>query len=291
MARVTVPKLPDRDEPLRDLLARRKTTSQRLKRHAKAEKWMPIAVNETRPFGVVWFGDPHLDDDGCDWDSLLEHVNVCKRTKGLYAVNIGDSTNNWVGRLVSLYAKQDTKKSDARRLAKWFMKDSGVNWLLWLLGNHDVWNEGDAILSLISDGAVHLPSWSAKIEIRGAGQKWRVHAAHDFRGHSDWNKTHGGLKAAYKASDAELYVCGHRHDWGTQSFEVSGMGRVAHVARARGYKFHDDYARTNGFEESESGQSILTIFNPNARTPAGRILTFADVHAGAEVLKALRKGK
>lgn len=289
LGRQIVASLPDVDEPVEDLIARRAAYARRAATRRAAETWLPLEVPEAGPFGVMWFGDPHLDDDFCDWDTLLQHVELCKTVSGIYGASIGDATNNWVGRLMRLYADQNMTKGDARRVAKWFLKDCGVNWLLWLIGNHDEWNEGEAILGLIADGATYLPSWEARIELRAGGERWRVHCAHDFKGSSIWNPTHGPLRKAMMTGGlAELYVCGHRHTWAQQCVELEERGGVAHAVRVRGYKRHDHHAVVNGFPQGRVGAAVLTIFDPTASSPAGRVLTFADPVAGVKVLQAMR---
>lgn len=285
---VDIPALPEESEPVRDLIERRRKHSKRKIERQKAERWLPVQFSESEPFGVLWFGDPHLDDDSCNWDLLLEHVELCKTTPGLYAASVGDATNNWTGRLMRLYAQQDTTLTDARRLAKWFMKDAGIPWIFWLLGNHDEWEHGDGILGLIADSALYLPSWEARLEFRAAGHSWRVHARHDFPGSSIWNKTHGPARAAMKGGAAELYICGHRHEWAYQTFELEERDSVAHAVRTRGYKWVDHYAVTRGFPHTQSGAAVMTIFNPKAKTAAGRIMVFADPVLGADVLRSLR---
>lgn len=290
VGRMIAATLPEVDEPVENLIARRAAHARRAAVRRAAETWLPIDIPEAGPFGVLWFGDPHLDDDFCDWDGLCAHVDLCKSTPGLYGASIGDATNNWVGRLMRLYADQHTTKGDARRLAKWFLKDCGVNWLLWLIGNHDEWNEGEAILGLIADGATYLPSWEARLEFRAGGDRWRVHCAHDFKGSSIWNPTHGPLRKAMMTGGlAELFVAGHRHTWAQQCVELEERGTVAHAVRVRGYKRHDHHAVVNGFPQGNVGAAVLTIFNPLATSPAGRILTFADPVAGVEVLRIMRQ--
>src|SRR6185295_12348433 len=134
---IEIPDFPDEDISVEDII---KLQSQRFtKRMAShnAHTWFPIKVKSNKPIGICWFGDPHLDDNGCNWPVLERHVELCKTTEGLFGANVGDTTNNWAGRLVRLYANQDTSAKTARRLAEWFMLNSGVRWLIWLLGNHD----------------------------------------------------------------------------------------------------------------------------------------------------------
>ena len=158
------------------------------------------------------------------------------------------------------------------------------------MGNHDEWESGADILRLMNVAKVPMLDWEAKFEIRTPGTKRavRVHAAHDFPGHSMWNGTHGAMRAAKMVTDADLYVCGHRHDWGIQHFEVAGRDRCPLIIRTRGYKFLDHYATRNGYQQSQSGAAVLTIIDPTVLDPAGRVLAFPDVEQGVRVLKALR---
>ncbi len=280
---------PAKDVPIEKLRAQCRERFEYLHRADKAESWAPIHVKDKKPIGLLWFGDPHLDDNGCNWPLLEKHVALCVNTPGLYGANIGDTTNNWAGRLARLYADQDTSRRTAHRLAKWFLVDSGVPWLVWLMGNHDLWGDGAALLRAMNTQAVAMHDWEARFRLCfPGGQEIRVHAAHNFKGYSDWNIGHGPLKASYKSSDADLYACGHLHDWCVQQFEMAGRGRVPTLIRVRGYKWLDHYARQNGYDSSQSGAAIMTIFNPAAKDPAGRIMAFSDIEAGVAVLRVLR---
>ena len=287
-AAVDVVPLPDDSEPMDVLIKRRVKNFKRTTAAASADAWFPVNVRDDKPIGVLWFGDPHLDDDGCNWDMLMEHVALCASTPGLYGANIGDTTNNWAGRLTRLYGKQEASQSSARKFAKWFLADSGVSWLVWLMGNHDLWDSGaDILRSMDIHNRVTMRDWAARFELRFKGCKpIRVHAAHDFPGHSMWNENHGPLRAAKLGGTADLYVCGHRHTWSVGQFETPD-GRTPIVARARGYKWHDDYALVGGYHQAKHGAAILTIFDPKATGP-GRVLAFADAAQGVRVLQAMR---
>lgn len=281
--------MPDVDEPIAALISRRVDRYKKQTARAKAERWLPLHVPENQPFGVLIIGDPHLDDNGCNWPTLLRDVAIAGQP-GVYGVCVGDKRNNWVGRLVREYMDQETTASDGRRLAAWFLRDAGINWAFSVLGNHDLWNEGEAIASLIADRDLYIASWAARVELRAGAHKWRVHCAHDFPGSSIYNLTHGPARAAmFSGAAAEVYVCGHRHVPALQTFPIDETGRFVHAIRARGYKRHDSYARQQGYSEGDGGESIFLLFNPGARGPAGRIQPFTDPELGADVLKALRK--
>lgn len=282
------PPLPDTHEPIDQLRKRLRENFERKHARRLAETWLPIGIPEQGAFAFVWFGDPHLGDDSCNMPLLEDHVAIC-RQPGVYGACVGDYSNNWVGRLVRKYGDQETGRSSERELIKWFAKDCGVDWRLWLVGNHDMWNEGEAILGLIVDKAFYVASWQAQITLRGIRDEWKVHAAHSFPGQSMWNSNHGGLRQARMNSPAELLVEGHTHNFGLQSFERPGDGRVANLVQTRGYKWHDEYATVKGYYQGQSGASVMTVFNPDAKTAAGRITCFGDLETGADFLQFLRK--
>ncbi|MEM6903789.1 MAG: metallophosphoesterase, partial [Pseudomonadota bacterium] len=126
----------------------------------KASHFQPVIINSNEPIGIMWFGDPHVDDNGCNWPQLLKDIEIAKQP-GVYGVNIGDTTNNWVGRLVKKYAEQETTRTNAWRLCEWFLNDAGIPWLFWLLGNHDVWNDGAEIMKRMNIQKVLMHDWMA----------------------------------------------------------------------------------------------------------------------------------
>ena len=67
----------------------------------------------------------------------MRDADLMAKTPGVYAVNIGDTTDNWGGRLIRLYAENDVSRQTERKLARWFLQESGIRWLVWLHGNHD----------------------------------------------------------------------------------------------------------------------------------------------------------
>lgn len=289
---MTFPEIADRKEPLPELLSRRMKHFERLRAHDESATWHTIKINSRKPIGLAFLGDPHLDDDGCNWPLLMRHVALLRDQPGMFAVNIGDTTNNWVGGIARLFGKQETSQTSARQLAEWFLTGAGIHWAAILLGNHDAWNEGGEIIRRMVAGAkIESPvsDWAAKFELEFPnGSKVHVNAAHDFKGRSIYSTTHGPLREAIWAQndDADIYACGHIHYYGLQQIELPG-GRVPWLTRVRGYKEFDEYARVNGFHESKFGAASLAIIDPNA--PRGtRVTMFGDMVQGARVLAAMR---
>lgn len=290
---IQLPEFPNPDAPIEELMAARMRQFERTKLRKEAEDWFTVRVNDPKPIGIMWFGDPHIDDDGCNLPLLRQHAKIAATEPGLYAANIGDTTNNWSGRLVHLYAKQDTSKKTARRYAKWFLgsgkDDAQIPWIVWLMGNHDLWGDGADVLRLMNvHNRVPMLDWSARFKLvfpNGAERK--VHTAHNFKGHSMWHPGHGHIKAARFESDADLFIDGHLHNWFVHQFEMAGQCRAPVFARARGYKWFDDYATQLGHYSQRNGAAILTVFNPHVEG-AGRCTAFADVEQGLDTLRAIR---
>ena len=286
---ISFPRFPHKHPDTETIINRLAAETARKERRARAEKWFRITVTDPKPIGVLWFGDPHLGVL-CDWVALKRDVGYCASVPGLYGANIGDVADNWVGSLMRIAAEQDISRRTERQLAKWFLTEAGITWLVWLFGNHDEWNDGSDIMRLMDiHNKVPMFDWAAKFELRFPnGKKIRVHASHDFPGHSMWNSTHGPARAPRMLGNgADLYVCGHKHTWGIQQFEMPDADLCPVAVRVRGYKRGDPHARRLGFPEDQHACSVLTIFDPTAG-PAGRVLAFPDVDQGVKVLRALR---
>ena len=279
----TAPEIPPSHEPVDAMIARRKAAFQRKREAADAKRWMRFEIHEDAPFGLLFVGDPHADDDGCDLPTLERHLALMQRP-GLFGVGMGDWTNNWVGRLQRLYAEQGTTASDAWRFAEWMLRRPG--WLLLLRGNHDLWNGAGDPLRWIASGTA-MVDWSAQFVVGCGEYEVKIEAAHDFPGSSMWNKNHALLKRAkLVGQEADIYVAGHRHTFALHEEQDEYTGRVSWLARVRGYKALDSYAHVSGFgQQQDRGQSVLAVCEPAAR----RIRCFSDAEEGADYLRFLRK--
>lgn len=277
----------DEDEPITEILARQRRAFERKQQAAAARKWFPIQVRETKPYGILWFGDPHIDNSGCNWPLLEQHIAIA-RQDGIYGGNIGDTTDNWpwTGRLAKLWADSEVSSKTAKRMAEWFMFDAGVKWLVWLIGNHDAWNGGDEFYKKL--GAYHIPvlDWRAQFRlVHNNGSEAKVDAAHGRKGNSIYNPSHGTLRDARFGEEADLFVTGHIHSFKLDHFEIAERGHTTWLAQVRGYKWHDHYAWVNGFAEYQNGAAVLSVID----SETARIQCFADPEEGAEYLKWKRR--
>lgn len=278
----------DEEEPIDEILARLQKGFERKHKQASARRWFTVKVKEEKPYGLLMFGDPHLGDNGCNMPLLMRHLEIARKP-GIYGLNIGDTTNNWVGRLMRLYAEQETSAKTEKRLAEWFMFDAGVKWLCWILGNHDDWNGGADFQKRL--GGQHIPiiDWKAQFKIgHESGTEALVDASHGRKGSSIWNNLHATLRAAKLGEHADLYVTGHTHNFGLEDLEIAEKGVSSWLVQLRGYKWHDHYALTGNYAEHQRGAAVMAIIDPR-EDARRRVMCLEDVEMATDWLEWLRR--
>lgn len=286
----SVPAFPDESLPAEQILDHMERAFHQRKTAAAARKWFQISINENLPIGINWFGDPHIGSNGCNIALLRRDVKLVTQTPGMAGANIGDTVDNWSAKLIRLYADNDVSRKTERTLARWFLRDSGVKWMVWLEGNHDSMDgEFSTYLRTINANQIPMMDWRAQFVLAFPnGVKFKIDAAHNHKGHSMWNELHGQERAAVFEEDADLFIAGHHHNWAYKVKELID-GRVVTLARVRGYKFIDSHADRWQFPSQQQGASGVTIFDPITDSPTERIRFYADVAAGCRKLTYLRE--
>lgn len=268
---------------------RRVTRAKRIRATSDRMKDFHVGVRDSKPYGVLHIGDPHLDDDGTDLEELAEDLTIVNKTKGMYALCVGDLTNNWVGRLTKLYEHQQDGKKDAILAVEWFINTVGKNnWLAIINGNHDMWSGAENIVNwLCRNSDIPHADWKMRFRLKHtSGEDVTLNCAHDFKGHSMYHGSHGALKEAIFGTRDDIYSCGHKH---STSYLVEKIGdeKVCHMVRVAGYKVVDEYAKVHGFRDQRIRGSALTIIQPE-NPPESRVVTFLDPREGSDYLTYLR---
>lgn len=288
----TVADLPESEEPVEDLLDRRAEAFQRKDIAEQARKLIQVKVNIDGPVGICHFGDPHVDDDGCDIPALRHHVDIVNSTPGLFGANVGDLQNNWVGRLSHLWGEQETSKRQAWRLTEWLVRS--VDWLYLVGGNHDAWSgSGDPLQWMMREQAGVFQYHGVRLElVFPNGKRVRINARHDFSGHSMWNPVHGPMKAAMMGWRDHILTCGHKHTSGQIPVKDPMTGLISWAIRVPGFKKHDRYANEKGFPDQSLSPSATTIIDPTKDDDDPDLITVVQgVDRAAEFLTYLRGGK
>lgn len=244
------------------------------------------------PIGFLVMGDPHIDNEGCDFAKLLEDIELTQKQEGVMAACVGDIQDNWIGRLQKLYANSSMKASDGWRLSKWML--SSLQWVAIVGGNHDSWSHAPGVdpLGWVAKecGVLCYAPDELRITLNWRGRPdlepivWVIR--HDFRGRSWFHPTHGVHKEAMLDGRCHLLTAGHIHQWGQLTSEQRHE-RVTHSLRVRGYKRADAYAVEKGFYEQQFGESALVVIDPTVEG-TGRINVYWDLKQGYEILSHMR---
>ena len=281
--------LPSELPTAEELLADRRKAFERKHSAKQARSLIRVDVRADGPIGIMHGGDPHLDDDGTDIALIERHVELLRTTEGLFGANVGDYSNNWVGRLSRLYGEQSTSAREAWVLVEWFI--SRVKWLYLIGGNHDVWSgAGDPLTWLTRQANSLYEHHGARLALHFPnGHVVRVHARHDFRGHSQWNSAHGPAKAATMGWRDHVLTCGHLHISGYQVVRDPANGLISHAIRVASYKVHDRYAEQMGMPNQHIFCAPTTIIDPRFADDDPRLVTtIFDPESAADYLTWLR---
>lgn len=286
-----VPELPSVGIDIETLIAQRQQKFQQKSESKEARTLIPVQIRETGPFGVAVFGDPHVDDDGTDLSLLRRHLDIVRGTPGLFGAQIGDVNNNWDGRLMKLWAEQSTSADEAWGLAEWFLRS--LEWLFWVKGNHDAWSQSRDPIQRLAQELNVLYDHQVRIALKTPrGREIRIHARHDFRGHSMWNTAHGIAKATQMGWRDHLLVCGHTHQSGYQHLRCPMTRLISHALRVGSYKTFDRYADQLGLPDQTVTVCPVIIVQPQYADDDPRLLTVVnDPELGADFLTFLRQRK
>ena len=280
-----LPVFPDDDIPVEQILDTMEKRYQKRQTANRARKWFEIKINTASPVCINFVGDPHVDSNGCNIPLLRRDVGLMASANN-FCVNLGDTTDgDWPGRLMKLHAQSDQSITTARRLADWFLNQSGLKFLAILIGNHDAWGEGAEILRRMNIKQIPMLDWTARFKVRFSNDReLKIIASHDFPGHSWINPLHSNQRREM-VEEADIYASGHKHQWGIVQGENGYRETCYSLIRARGYKYLDQHAETIGVGIQQLGATISAIIDPTARNEAQFVQCFPDVGEASEFLK------
>jgi len=280
----------DESLSLEEIFRHRREVTRVRKQAETARALIRVKLSRAEPIGILHFGDPHLDDDHVDLDEVAEHCELVKNTEGLYGANVGDTTNNWIGRLQRLYAAQTTRTAEAWKLVEWFA--NACPWLYWLGGNHDLWSGDQDPIKYIADKAGIMYQWhGARLQLEFPNEvKFKINAAHQFPGYSIYNKAHAVMREAQRGLNGyDVVLQGHTHVTGYGLHVDPETQLITHCLQVAAYKGHDEYAKSKGMHPHRVEPCVMTVFDPFAERPSERVHVIHSPKHGAEFLTWLRE--
>tara|TARA_B100000287_G_C20650664_1_gene786738 strand:- start:242 stop:1291 length:1050 start_codon:yes stop_codon:yes gene_type:complete len=283
----------DPTEPVEETVERMLVNYDRNQRAEEERDLMPIKVNHDKPICIAFMGDPHIGNPGCNIRQFMNDVQTIRNTEGMKVINLGDTTDAWIGYLCKLYANSPISVDSTWKLVEYFLsKEHGLGdqFLVAIAGNHDLFHDsyGD-ILEWIKEPRTIYEEWAASLDIQFSNDaSCKIHCAHDHPGRSQYAPNFGQTKTAMFLSKYDIVAGGHTHDWMISTFEQPAQNRVCTTIRARGYKHHDHYGKKLGYQEKKFGQTICCVIDPRAENKVDFITTFPSVQTAAEFLNYKR---
>jgi len=288
----SVPEAPIEEMSIDDIIAYRNKKYKIKVKNANYKRLIPIKVNVKGVIGIAHFGDPHVDDDGTNLSEIYSIVNKINKTEGMFAGNLGDVQNNWIGRLTALYGQQSTTAKESWLITEHFLKS--VPWIYLVAGNHDVWSgDGDPIEFIMREQPALYQKHGARMNLCFPnGRQIRIHCRHQFKGNSMWNTAHSISKAVQMGWRDHILTAGHTHVSGYQVLKDPSSGLISHALQVASFKNMDEYAEKLGLDDKNIFNCPVTIIDPSYGDDDRRqITTIFDPYEGADFLTWKRKKK
>ena len=278
--------------PIEELIEHRKKKYSIKVKGKESRKLINIDIKADGVIGICHFGDPHIDDDGTNIAEIYSLCNLINKTEGMFAGNLGDVQNNWIGRLSYLYGQQSTTAKESWRLTEHFV--NSVNRLYLVAGNQDVLSgDGDPLDFIMREHQGVYEKWGARLNLRFPNKRdIRVNARHTFKGHSMWNTAHGVAKAAQMGWKDHILTCGHTHVSGYQVLKDPASGLISHALQVASFKIMDNYADKLGLDDKNIFNAPVTIIDPQFDDEDNRLITtIFNPYEAAEYLTWKRSRK
>ena len=285
--------IPSKERSLDEIMRHRREESGRARNYEEAINLIKVDLATDGPVGLLVVGDPHIENPGCDFEMLERHLKLAAdRSEYVFAGNIGDLQDNWIGRLERLYADTTVNSKETWKLVEWMLRGAGVRWTWLVRGNHDKWlGRGDPVDWISRLGQIGVDQADGvRIAFKHPnGAETRMHARHDFSGHSQFNPLHGLKKEVLHGFRDHIIVAGHRHI-GADARDVNGDGMPFVMVRLSGYKVSDSYRHTLGLKAKPLHPAAMIIVDPDEPDNSNnRVWVAPTVEVGADFLDFKRK--
>lgn len=274
--------VPSASRPIAALLEDMQEAYERKALHHQGKRGIGVTMPDDGPYAIAFCGDPHVDDAGCDIEGLAAFLALCNEADRTYVINMGDLTNNWIGRLSRLYAHQPNTDDEGVALMEWLL--TSAPWLMVVLGNHDKW--GPTAQLLCQRHGIPAISHGGVLNILSGTVTTIVDARHTHRGHSQYNPAFAQAKENYRGNPAHIIIGGHTHTSASCKIPNGVAGVISECIRVGAWKKHDDYAESCGFHDDNIGPYCLCVVDPSKDGPA-RVHTFWDFESGQGYLDYL----
>lgn len=248
-----------------------------------------VCIDSDRPIGVVFTGDWHIGHRGVDYARMRDDFGLIRDTDGLYAVGMGDYTDNLIAAPKVPQAPDETmirltmqQRLFAATVRRYFSEKA----LAWVLGNHDHWTDRTTglhpVMELARETGRPYLHHGGIIHLKMPGVVYKIAVRHSFPGQSRINTLNNQRRLWEAVAGADVVVLGHMHfaDLGHQ--QRGGQDTI--WLRSGTYKVDDDYGQQRVGLPADPRMPMV-VFWPDRRQMA----PFLDFRLGLDYLQYLRR--
>lgn len=283
-----------RDETDDEFWARFLKASRKTVAKAAAQKYATIRIASDVPVALCISSDWHIGTE-CDMDKLLTVARLVANTPGMYALVVGDQTNNPIKhRGGNVGAVPDELRALELTVAEFRFKILG-----WTSGNHDDWAKDfagiDALKWLSTKHRIHYAPDELLYQVQivsphdpeDVTAEYLIATRHQWRRHSNLNPTHA-CKTWLQEQQMnwetipDVLAIGHNHVAAICSEQFAG--RDVHFLRMGSFQRDSSYARAKGFADYRP--TAPTVVLPPTREQ--RIACFPDPQDALQHMRGWR---
>ena len=274
------------EEPEEVFLDRMLTSADRTIAKAEAQRWATLRIATREPIAISLSSDWHISPSGTDLRALLAYSDYVAHTPHLYALAVGDLTDNPIKHKGgSVAGVMDELRMLDHLVGRFKGKLLGMT-----SGNHDDWSRTlagvDNLRFLSSRHRMHYAPdellWQVEIvdpdDASHTTATYHIHTRHQWRRGSALNPAHAcwtwwqeeGLNWPHTP---DVLAIGHNHVAVVESRQFAARDMWA--LRMGTWQVDSAYARAKGFGRYRA--TAPTVVLPPSRD-LGRVQCFADPH-------------
>jgi UDP-2,3-diacylglucosamine pyrophosphatase LpxH len=281
-----VPEIP-KDRGIKEVIKLKKEIFKNISKKENYYKEVPVKFESAKPIGLLFMGDPHIDNPATDLSLFETHLNLAKSNEDVYVLGMGDYLDNWVGYLSKMFNEQHITFEEGIELIKYYFKN--VPFLAMILGNHDLWERmGYFFKEIFDDQTIIGEDIRLKLQWQDCDPVF-IHIRHAFKGKSQYNPAFPLVKQAVFNYREDIIAMGHMHQTGYQIYPQP-EGYISHCFVVGSYKRYDNYGKSLMTHETNLAPAIFVTIEPyQEKTKLDRIKVFFDVFEGINYLNYLKK--
>ncbi len=211
-----------------------------------------VEIPDKRPVALALLSDIHIGNEHTDYHAARKDAETIRDTPGMYAALLGDTVDNWIGKLERISRAQPVTHAEEMALLRHWLKILSPKLIACVSGNHDNRTHEIAGIDLLAEflrdeSNLLYDADELTFSLQLAAGSLKIACRHKWPGHSIYNVTHGIERAAkFNGDDWDIGIGGHTHRGTFFRWFADGI-RTCVAVQLGTYEFSSKFARQCGF--------------------------------------------